>query len=192
MSGFSKHQGQLLIRLARQTIGNKLGQSQSERSETANQLKGDIFEAHRASFVTLTVEGQLRGCIGSLAAVESVAANVKKNALNAAFHDPRFPPLSGDEFDKVSIDISILSEPVELAYGDANDLLAKLRPGIDGVIIRKDTASATFLPQVWEQLPKPQDFLGHLCMKAGLSSQAWRAGDLEVQTYLVQHFEEET
>ena len=179
-----------MVRLARRTIGDELGQVQAENAIGTTRLRDDIFQAHRATFVTLTLDGQLRGCIGSLSAVEPVTANIRKNALNAAFHDPRFSPLSVDEFARMSIDISILSKPVALAYSDADDLVEKLRPGIDGVIIRKDIASATFLPQVWEQLPKAQDFLGHLCLKAGLSSQAWRSGDLEVQTYQVQHFEE--
>jgi AmmeMemoRadiSam system protein A len=192
MSGFTTDQGQLLVRLARRTIGDKLGEVVAENAIGTSQLKDDIFLAHHASFVTLTLDGQLRGCIGSLSAVEPVTENISKNALNAAFHDPRFPPLSIDEFNRIAIDISILSEPVALAYNDADDLERKLRPGIDGVIIRKDLASATFLPQVWEQLPKVQDFLEHLCLKAGLSSKAWRSGDIEVLTYQVQYFEEKS
>jgi len=190
MSGFSERQGKLMLKLAREAIADQLGRELSGRAVDQDQLKNDIFKAQRATFVTLSLEGQLRGCIGSLTAAEPVAINVKKNAVNAAFHDPRFSPLSAEEFDRVSIDVSILSEPVPLVYSDADDLLAKLRPAVDGVIIRKGAASATFLPQVWEQLPAPQDFLGHLCLKAGLSSKAWRGGDLEVLTYRVQHFEE--
>jgi AmmeMemoRadiSam system protein A len=190
MSGLSEHHGQLLVKLARTTIADQLGRQLSENAVDPDRLEDDIFQARYATFVTLTLEGQLRGCIGSLSAVEPVAANVKKNAVNAAFHDPRFSPLSAEEFERVLIDISILSEPVRLDYSDADDLLAKLRPGIDGVLIRKGAASATFLPQVWEQLPAPQDFLGHLCLKAGLSSKAWRRGDLEVQIYQVQYFKE--
>jgi AmmeMemoRadiSam system protein A len=190
MSGFSERQGKLMLKLAREAIADQLGRELSGSAVDQDQLKNDIFKAQRATFVTLSLEGQLRGCIGSLTAAEPVAINVKKNAVNAAFHDPRFSPLSAEEFDRVSIDVSILSEPVPLVYSDADDLLAKLRPAVDGVIIRKGAASATFLPQVWEQLPAPQDFLGHLCLKAGLSSKAWRGGDLEVLTYRVQHFEE--
>jgi AmmeMemoRadiSam system protein A len=190
MSGFSERQGKLMLKLAREAIAYQLGRELSGSAVDQDQLKNDIFKAQRATFVTLSLEGQLRGCIGSLTAAEPVAINVKKNAVNAAFHDPRFSPLSAEEFDRVSIDVSILSEPVPLVYSDADDLVAKLRPAVDGVIIRKGAASATFLPQVWQQLPAPQDFLGHLCLKAGLSSKAWRGGDLEVLTYRVQHFEE--
>jgi AmmeMemoRadiSam system protein A len=125
-----------------------------------------------------------------LTPAESVAKGIKRNAINAAFHDPRFAPLSGDELDQTEIEVSILTEPQPLEYRDRDDLIGKLRVNIDGVIIRKGHASATFLPQVWEQLPKPEDFLTHLCMKAGLLSDAWRSSQLEVLTYQVQYFEE--
>ena len=87
--------------------------------------------------------------------------------------------------------MSVLTEPVPLDYTDADDLLVKLNPGVDGVIIKKGYASATFLPQVWEQLPQPEPFLSHLCMKAGLPAGQWRKGGLTVLVYRVQYFEEE-
>ena len=192
MTRFNSHQGNVLVQLARQTISKKIGQSQAAQNLTAieAQLKDDIFRAHRATFVTLTIAGQLRGCIGSLVAMEPITVNVKNNAINAAFHDPRFQPLDAAEFRQVRIDLSILSEPSPLDFSDARELLTKLRPQVDGVIIRKGPASATFLPQVWEQLPDPHQFLSHLCMKAGLSSKAWQTLDLEVETYQVQSFKE--
>jgi AmmeMemoRadiSam system protein A len=119
-----------------------------------------------------------------------MVAGVRDNALNAAFHDPRFSPLRKKELDQVHIEVSVLSEPVPLAYTDTDDLLSRLRPGTDGVIIKKGLASATFLPQVWEQLPQPEAFLSHLCMKAGLPAGQWRGGDLTVLAYQVQYFEE--
>ena len=91
----------------------------------------------------------------------------------------------------LSIEVSILSEPRQLYFREASELLKKLRPHIDGVILRKGAASATFLPQVWEQLPQPRDFLAHLCLKAGLASDAWQHSELEVSIYQVQHFEEQ-
>jgi AmmeMemoRadiSam system protein A len=115
---------------------------------------------------------------------------VKRNAVNAAFHDPRFSPLSKDDLDRTEIEISILSEPQPLAFRDGQDLIKKLRAHVDGVIIRKGQASATFLPQVWEQLPAAEEFLTHLCRKAGLPSDAWQNPELEVLTYQVQYFEE--
>jgi AmmeMemoRadiSam system protein A len=126
-----------------------------------------------------------------LNAVESVVDGVKRNAANAAFGDPRFNNLQPAELDKTDIEISILTEPQPLAYKDGADLIAKLRPDIDGLIIRKGASSATFLPQVWEQLPEPEAFLSHLCRKAGLSANAWEDGQLEVKTYQVQYFHEE-
>ncbi|HOS96220.1 MAG TPA: AmmeMemoRadiSam system protein A, partial [Deltaproteobacteria bacterium] len=141
--------------------------------------------------VTLTMGGELRGCIGSLEARDSIVDGVRHNALNAAFRDPRFPALTRKELDRVRIEVSVLTEPRPLAYTDAQDLLNKIRPGIDGLIIRKGFAAATFLPQVWDQLPDKKEFLEHLCMKAGLPHDAWTKGDLEVQTYQVQYFEED-
>jgi AmmeMemoRadiSam system protein A len=118
-------------------------------------------------------------------------AGVKRNANNAAFHDPRFAPLKANELDQADIEISILTEPQALEYRGSKDLLAKLRPHVDGVILRKGAASATFLPQVWEQLPKPDQFLSNLCRKAGLSADTWEKTQLEISTYQVQYFEEE-
>jgi AmmeMemoRadiSam system protein B/AmmeMemoRadiSam system protein A len=188
----SVSQGDVLVQFARQTLMEKLGQSvppdQSEPVKAA--LKDECFHTKNGTFVTLKIDGQLRGCIGTLAATEPLSEGVRRNAINAAFHDPRFTPLTASELAQVEIEVSILTEPQPLDYVDGPDLLNKLRAHIDGVIIGKGHASATFLPQVWEQLPKPEDFLSHLCMKAGLSSNAWRDTKLEVQTYQVQYFEE--
>ncbi len=115
---------------------------------------------------------------------------MRRNALNAAFHDSRFSPLAREELEEIAIEVSILTEPVLLAYADGGDLLTKLRKGMDGVILRKGSQSATFLPQVWEQLPRTEDFLSHLCRKAWLPPDAWRRERLEVFVYQVQHFSE--
>jgi AmmeMemoRadiSam system protein B/AmmeMemoRadiSam system protein A len=183
-----KHEGQTLVRLARQTIAEKLGKSSIKADP--EDLKETAFQARRGTFVTLTIDKQLRGCIGNLDPGESILAGIKRNAINAAFHDPRFPPLKPAELDRVDIEVSILTEPYPLEYRDSKDLLAKLRVNVDGVILRKGSASATFLPQVWEQLPRPEEFLSHLCLKAGLSADTWRKSHLEVLTYQVQYFEE--
>ncbi len=187
---YTEEQGQLLVRLARKTIADRLGKSGEEPESLDAALKSDVFQKNRGTFVTLKKHGQLRGCIGSLSANEPVAESVRHNAINAAFHDPRFQPLSENELDQVEVEVSILSEPKPLAYEDADDLIAKLRVNIDGVILRKGYHSATFLPQVWEQLPKPEDFLSHLCRKAGLPGDAWRTSKLEISTYQVEYFEE--
>jgi AmmeMemoRadiSam system protein B/AmmeMemoRadiSam system protein A len=190
---FTEEQGLVLVKLARHTIMEKLGRklSESEPDPNARHSQDESYKSHQGTFVTLKINGQLRGCIGSLTARESVWEGVKHNAINAAFHDPRFSPLTAKEFDKTDIEVSILSEPLPLEYRDGKDLTQKLRVNVDGVIIRKGNASATFLPQVWEQLPRPEEFLSHLCMKAGLPSDAWKDPQLEVLTYQVQYFEEE-
>jgi len=109
----------------------------------------------------------------------------------AAFNDSRFSPLSFEELKDTTIEVSILTQPKKINYTDADDLIAKLTPGIDGVIINKNYHSATFLPQVWEQLKDPETFLTHLCTKAGLSADAWKSSNLDVSTYQVQLFEDE-
>jgi len=188
----SLEKGQLLVKLARHTISEHLSkQIPQEEIDSLNAALSDpCFNLSCGTFVTLTIDGKLRGCIGNLTSDESLVSGIRRNAINAAFHDPRFSSLSLSELDLVSIEVSILSEPLPLHYRETDDLLKKIRPNIDGVILRKGIASATFLPQVWEQLPQPQDFLTQLCLKAGLAADAWQQSKLEVSTYQVQHFEE--
>lgn len=187
----TQEQGRALVALARRTIGEKLGVPAPPDRKLEQALGDEALKTKAGTFVTLTMGKELRGCIGSLEARESLVEGVRHNAVNAAFRDPRFPALTRKELDGVHVEVSVLSEPKPLAYTDARDLLNKLRPGVDGLIIRQGFAAATFLPQVWEQLPDKESFLERLCMKAGLPSDAWRRGSLEVQTYQVQYFEEE-
>ena len=189
-TSLNQKQGEILVKLARKTIMEKLGLKMAfdKAGKLSDALKDDCFNERRGTFVTLKIDGRLRGCIGSLTSNESILTGIRRNALNAAFRDPRFPPLTVDEFEHVDIEISILTEPKPLEYIDYSDLLAKLRVNIDGVIIRKGRAGATFLPQVWEQLPKPEIFLSHLCAKAGLPKDAWQNTKLEVSTYQVRYF----
>jgi len=182
--------GQVLVRLARRTIEEKLGSASQIPKEDKTLLASPRFDNRRGTFVTLKIGGDLRGCIGSLTADESLREGVKRNAINAAFRDPRFGPLTAAELDQVDIEVSILTEPRELEFTDGDDLISKLRPNIDGVIIKKGFARSTFLPQVWEQLPGPEAFLSHLCRKAGLPADAWQQPGLKVSTYQVQYFEE--
>ena len=188
----TEEQGQVLVKLARHTIMQKLGRetSASESDPGALNQKDNRFKSHSGTFVTLKIKGQLRGCIGNLSSTETIWDGVERNAINAAFHDPRFSPLTAAEFDQTEIEVSVLTEPRLLEYRNGDDLINKLRVNIDGVIIRKGHASATFLPQVWEQLPRPEEFLSYLCRKAGLPSNAWKDPELEVLTYQVQYFEE--
>ncbi len=188
----SKEQGQTLITLARQTIMTRLGKEllPEEAKSLAAFLKDPVFGTKQGTFVTLHKAGRLRGCIGCLAGRESIVDGVRRNAINAAFQDSRFPPLTLEELEQVDIEVSVLTEPKPLSFRDAQDLLAKLRVGKDGVILSQGGASATFLPQVWQQLPRAEDFLSHLCQKAGLAPNAWRSIGLTVQTYEVQVFAE--
>lgn len=180
-------QGNALVALARNTLRQHFG----EPVDPANDSRlGAITHIHRGTFVTLTIGGQLRGCIGNLVPTGSIVAGVRDNALHAALHDPRFPPLTRTELDRIQVEVSVLTDPRPFPYKNEKDLAARLRSGIDGVIIRKGRFSATFLPQVWEQLPTSDIFLSHLCLKAGLPPDQWKEGDLEVSTYQVQYFEE--
>ena len=186
----STEQGQALLGLARKTLEERLGREKDTPSSSAPLQGDESLREKKGTFVTLTIKGRLRGCIGSLEARETILDGVKRNALNAAFHDPRFNALSPDELDEVHIEISVLSQPMPLPYTDSADLLAKLTPGQDGVIITYGSASATFLPQVWDQLQEKEEFLSHLCAKAGLPSDAWKNKKLDVSIYQVQSFEE--
>jgi AmmeMemoRadiSam system protein A len=143
-----------------------------------------------ASFVTLTVRGQLRGCIGALEAYQPLVEDVREHAVAAALEDPRFPPVSERELNGINIEVSRLTRPVPLEYKDADDLLSKLRPHIDGVILRDGYRRATFLPQVWEKLTDPAQFLENLCYKMGTHADSWRTRHLEVLTYQVEEFHE--
>jgi len=144
-----------------------------------------------ASFVTLTEYGELRGCIGSLEPRRPLVLDVRENAVAAAFHDPRFPPVRSEKLDDLHIEISVLTIPQPLSYGGPDDLVAKLRPDVDGVVIERGRNRATFLPQVWGKLPDPHQFLQHLCLKAGLPADAYCRPGLDVYTYQVEEFEEE-
>jgi AmmeMemoRadiSam system protein A len=183
-------QGRILLKLARQTIEERLGQIATD-PVPPDELNDPGLREHRGVFVTLNKRGALRGCIGSLLGVESILDGVRRHAVNAALHDHRFPMVTGDEVAELQIDISVLTPPQNLEYKDGEDLVWKLRPHVDGVILKvPGGAGATFLPQVWDQLPIEEMFLDHLCLKAGLPKDSWRSGELTVQTYQVQHFEE--
>ncbi len=183
--------GSLLLRVARLAISEQFPVHQYTDPELAPLLEDPVFNSKRGSFVTLKINDRLRGCIGSIGASEPLVDGIRENAVGAAFQDSRFPALTPDELDLVTIEVSILTDPVPLEYIDHNDLTAKLRPNVHGLIIRKGMRGATFLPQVWDQLPQHETFLSHLCMKAGLQEDAWKNEKLEIQTYEVQHFEEE-
>jgi len=138
----------------------------------------------------LTENGQLRGCIGNILPRESLWRAVVDNTRNAAIHDPRFQPVRPDEVNKIKIEISVLTTPQPLSFKSPDDLLSKLKPGDDGVVLRIGSAGATFLPQVWEQLPDKVQFLSQLAQKAGCAPGDWRGANVNVSIYHVEAFHE--
>jgi AmmeMemoRadiSam system protein A len=177
-----------LLTLARESItaavnGHVMPKLSLEGLSPALQLPG-------ASFVTLTIDGQLRGCIGSLEAYQPLAVDVQTRAVQAALEDNRFYPLTKDELPTVNIEISRLTPATLLHYSDPMELPGLLRPGIDGVVLSDGHRRATYLPQVWEQLPNPEEFLSSLCVKMGASKQLWREKVLTVEHYQVEEFRE--
>lgn len=184
-------QGKILIRLARQVIEENLEIEPTDPVKN-EELTDPIFHEHKPLFVTLNKHGQLRGCIGCLVATESIVEAIKRHSVNAAFFDQRFSPVTEVEVPELEINISLLTDPQQLEYQKGEELENKLRPGIDGVILRDPSmGAATFLPQVWEQLPTVSKFLSHLCGKAGMPEDTWQKKRLEIQTYQVQYFKED-
>lgn len=131
------------------------------------------LRARLATFVTLKTKGNLRGCMGSLVAKEPLVVNVANNAYSAAFRDPRFPPLTRPEAALLSIHVSILSDPEPMAVASEGELLQRVRPGIDGLILYEGERRGTLLPAVWTSVPDPGEFLAHLKQKAGLAADYW-------------------
>lgn len=147
--------------------------------------------ADGASFVTLTIDGDLRGCIGSLEAHQSLVRDVQAHSVHAALQDYRFPPLSAGEISMIKIEISRLTPAVSISYDEPEKLPDLLTPGVDGVILGDGSRRATFLPQVWDQLPDKTAFLNHLCAKMGAPADLWKRKVLELSLYQVEEFEEE-
>jgi AmmeMemoRadiSam system protein A len=160
-----------LLALARDSI--ERGLAGRDLPDCPDEAAGADLALVRASFATLTLAGELRGCCGSLQATRPLAADVWRNAWAAAFADPRFAPLARHEYPGIDLHISVLSplEPLEAA--SEQQLLAALRPGTDGLVLELDAARATFLPAVWEQLPDAGDFVRHLKHKAGWAPRFW-------------------
>ena len=150
-----------------------------------------VLREEGVSFVTLTIAGQLRGCIGALEAYQPLALDVQEHAVAAATEDYRFPPVGREELPLIEIEISRLTPMRALDYSGSQDLLDKLRPGVDGVVIRDGMRRATFLPQVWEKVTSKEEFLDHLCLKMGARPNLWREKQLAVWTYQVEEFRDE-
>lgn len=179
---------QTLLRLAREAmeygVRGKILPPLDKESLTPRLL------AEGASFVTLTINHELRGCVGTLEAHQPLAEDVREQAIAAALRDPRFPPVDASELNRIRVEVSRLSAPQPLEYTSSADLPARLNPHVDGVILKDGRHRATFLPQVWEQIPDPVNFLNHLCAKMGVPKNLWRDKKLQVYIYQVEEFHE--
>lgn len=177
-----------LLELARQALVQGVGGARLQPLDL-NTLPPALQEPG-ATFVTLTRKGELRGCVGALEAYQPLVEDVREHAIAAALQDYRFPAVTPGEVPELEIEISRLTTPQPLEYENPRDLPNRLRPGVDGVILRQGARRATFLPQVWEKLPDPAQFLSHLCMKMGVEGNYWQYKKLRVYTYQVEEFHE--
>ncbi len=173
--------GPVLIAIARASI------EQGDADPMPSARGHEWLRASGASFVTLRLDEDLRGCIGSIDARRPLGEDVARNAHAAAYRDPRFPPVSAGERPRLAIEVSVLSPREPLVVASEAEALARLRPGVDGVALEYGGASATFLPQVWESLPGPEEFLEQLRRKAGLPARFWHE-DLRLSRYTVEKF----
>lgn len=179
----------VLLKLARESIEEVL-EAQNTIDRDALVAEYPVLEQKMATFVTLTIDGDLRGCIGSLVAHRPLVDDIIHNAKAAAFQDPRFSPMTTSEYLHASVEVSLLTAPESVTYSDVDDLKTKIRPGVDGVILSLGARQATFLPQVWEQLPEFEQFFAHLGQKAGIGPDAL-SHHPEIFTYQVEKAQDE-
>jgi len=162
-----------LTQLARKTIQAHFNHERFDPDERTKKL----YDFNKASFVTLTKNGELKGCIGSLTPSQELWKDVQENALNAAFSDFRFVSVREEDLKDIKIEVSVLTEPKRLTYNDEEDLLKKIN-SLMGIILKKGSYQATFLPQVWKELPDKEEFLKQLSLKAGLREDAWKSAEI--------------
>ena len=179
---------EFLIRLARQALEQGVHGIPLPPMDL-QQLSPKLRELG-ASFVTLTIRGMLRGCVGALEPYQPLSEDVREHAVAAALQDYRFPPVQPGELSEIEIEISRLTPSQPLEYNNPQELLERLRPGIDGVVLHDGMRRATFLPQVWQKIPDPAEFLEHLCMKMGAAPDLWKHKILDVKIYQVEEFHE--
>ncbi|MDG5815476.1 AmmeMemoRadiSam system protein A [Chitinispirillales bacterium ANBcel5] len=180
-----KHTQDYLLASARQSIETAVCNNTTMAEKKPQE---SVLNQPYGNFVTITIAGSLRGCIGCIVPVHALYLSIIDNAKKAALHDPRFAPLSVDELKEIQIEISILSTPEELLYDTPEDLLQLLNSETDGVILKKDGREATFLPQVWKQLPDKEMFLKKLSLKGNMGPNGWKSA--QVFKYKVLHFSE--
>ena len=186
----SVEEQQLLLAVARDTLEAHVRGDEPPDIDEAGYPESLRQEA--ACFVTLTKDGRLRGCIlDQFEPHESVVANVMRNVILAASHDLRFSPVRPEELARIVIEISVLGIPYEISYTSPDQLASMLVPGVDGVILTIGASTSTFLPQVWEQIPEPENFLSELCLKQGAPADRWQQEPLpKIELYQVIHFSE--
>lgn len=181
---YTDEEKQFILNLARRAIEQYLAQGtmlKVEKSEAPENLRDE-----QSCFVTLELDQELRGCIGHVEPIQPLYLDIIENAVGAAFEDPRFSPLTIEEYKRAELEVSVLTVPQELFFSSPEDLVNKLRPGQDGVIIRRAERGATYLPQVWEKIPDKERFLSELCLKADLSADDWRKHGFRVWIYQVE------
>lgn len=183
---YSQQQRLTLLELARDAIAHGVDHGRALSIDTKDY--DSELQQPRASFVTLHKNGQLRGCIGSLQASRSLVVDVSENAYAAAFRDPRFNPMDRSELDSLHISISVLTPAEAMSFKSEQDLIQQLKPDIDGLILEEGNKRGTFLPAVWEQLPKAEEFLQHLKLKAGLTTDYW-SDSIKISRYSAEKIE---
>jgi len=176
-----ERRGEILIAIAREGIADEHGFAPRTPREAP------WLAQPAATFVTLRLGGELRGCIGSIEALRPLGEDVYANARGAAYRDSRFAPVAARERDQLDVEVSVLSTPEPIAVVSESQALAELRPGVDGVIVHYENCRATFLPQVWEGLPDPLDFLSELRLKARLPARFWHPR-LRLSRYTVEKY----
>lgn len=175
--------GPVVLALARAAIAQAMGGPRVEKPAHA------WLDEPGACFITLKQDGELRGCIGNITPTGTLYESIVRNAVSAALRDPRFPALRRDELAGVTVEASLLSAPEPLAASTREQLLAGLRPGVDGLVLTAGARGAVFIPSVWEQLPDPRDFVAHLLRKGGMSAERWPA-DMRAERFTATHYEE--
>jgi len=183
----TKTEKEYLLRLSRKTLEKSFD---GREDLIPKNIPFDSLKKKMGTFVTLTKNGNLRGCIGHIFPINPIYIDIVRNSVSAAFEDTRFKPLRKEELDSIQIEISILSVPKKLDYNSPEDLLKRLNQNVDGVYLNFGRRSSTFLPQVWEKIPNKEDFLDQLCLKAWLPPGSWKNKNCEIYTYQVENFSE--
>ena len=175
----TKEEQQYLLSLARETLEEYVRNKKTIEPSTDNPR----LKENKGTFVTIEKDDQLRGCIGHIQAVQELYLDVRDNAISAATKDPRFPAVTAEELDSIEIEVSVLTTPKEITADE-------IQPGTDGIILEVGAYGATYLPQVWEQIPEKEEFLDSLCKKAGVPVDCWKRSEVKIKSYRVQAFKE--